>query len=108
MVMYYICMSFAGVVMCGGITFTLLMFFSPKFRGKIMSSQIKAQKYAVEESKDDIESISTNMADATKESIEITTKAVKNGLMGETIFCKHCGVKIDADSTFCKFCGKKQ
>ena len=26
----------------------------------------------------------------------------------ETIFCKHCGAKIDADSKFCKSCGKEQ
>lgn len=63
----------------------------------------------MDESKDDIESISTNMANATKDSIEITTRAIKKGFTEkENIFCKHCGSKIDEDSKFCKNCGKEQ
>ena len=92
---------------------SIAMFVSPKLRGKIMSRQVKAMKYMVDESKDDIESISTNMAEATKKGTKITTKAVieglKEGFAGEeTIYCKHCGEVIDADSKFCKSCGKEQ
>ena len=91
-----------------GVTiFALCVIFNPKLRGKFLSSQIKANRYAIEESKEDIESISTNMSNATKEGVEITARAVKEGLTEESIFCKHCGAKIDADSKFCKHCGKE-
>lgn len=82
---------------------------SPKFRSKIMSRQIKAAKYMMDESKDDIRNISTNMADATKDGIEITTRAIKDGLTkDERVYCKHCGSLIDKDSKFCKNCGGEQ
>ncbi|MCI8588494.1 MAG: hypothetical protein HFG40_02460 [Bacilli bacterium] len=82
---------------------------SPKFRGKMMSRQVKAAKYMMEESKEDIRSISTDMAYATKDGIETTTRAIKKGLTeNEGIYCKHCGSLIDADSLYCKDCGKKQ
>ncbi len=77
---------------------------SPKFRGKMMSRQIKAAKYMMDESKDDIRNISTNMADATKDGVEITTRAIKD----ERVYCKHCGSLIDKDSKFCKNCGGEQ
>ena len=101
------------ILVAAGFVFVIAMMFSPKLRGKFMSKQVKAMKYMVDESKDDIESITTNMADATKTGIKTTTKAVaegiKEGFTGEeTIYCKHCGATIDADSTFCKKCGKEQ
>lgn len=87
----------------------MLMIFSPKARGKMMSKQVKATKYMMDDSKDDIESISTGMADATKEGIKTTVSAIKQGLTeDETIYCKHCGSKIDKDSKYCKVCGKEQ
>lgn len=100
---------FIGIVF----VFLFVMMISPKSRGKFMSKQVKAMKYMVDESKDDIESITTNMANATQAGIKTTTKAVakgiKEGFTGEeTIYCKHCGEVIDADSTFCKKCGKEQ
>lgn len=88
---------------------TFVLMFSPKAKGKFMSNQIKAAKYMVDESKDDIKDISTNMADATKDGIEITTRAIKKGFTdNEYVYCKHCGSKIDIDSKFCKHCGKEQ
>lgn len=87
----------------------LAQMISPKFRGKIMSRQIKATKYMMGESKKDIKDISTTMADATKDGVEITTRAIKNGwLKDETMYCKYCGHQIDSDSIFCKHCGKEQ
>ena len=70
-------------------------------------------KYMVDESKDDIESISTNRAEATKKGVKITTKAVAEGIKEgftdeEIVYCKHCGEAIDAASKFCKSCGKEQ
>ena len=89
--------------------FTIAQIISPKFRGKMMSRQVKSVKYMVDESKDDIESISTDMANATKEGVEITAHAIKKGFTeDEKIYCKHCGSRIDQDSKFCKNCGKEQ
>ena len=90
--------------------FTFVLMFSSKARGKMMSKQIKAAKYMMDESKDDIEEISTGMADATKRGVETTTRAIKKGLTGSEsqAFCKECGYPIDRDSNFCKKCGKMQ
>ena len=89
--------------------FVIISTISPKFRGKMMSKQVKSVKYMMDESKDDIESISTNMANATKSGIETTARAIKKGFTDkENIYCKHCGNKIDEDSKFCKICGKEQ
>ncbi len=82
---------------------------SPKFRGKMMSRQVKATKYMIDGSKEDIQRISTDMAYATKEGIETTTRAIKKGFSEDkSIYCKYCGSKIDEDSKFCKICGKEQ
>ena len=97
-----------GVVAVAIFVFSFLMIFSPKIRGKMMSKHIKATKYMVDESKKDIESISTNLADATEEGVEITARAIKKGFSDDNqAFCKHCGAKIDKDSKFCSKCGKE-
>ena len=41
--------------------FVILSIISPKFRGKIMRRQVKATKYMVDYSKDDLEDIGTNL-----------------------------------------------
>ena len=88
--------------------FTFLVMFNPKIRGKMMSKSVKATKYMMDESKNDISSISTGMAEATSDGVEITTRAIKKGLTEDkSIFCKHCGAKIDKDSKFCNKCGKE-
>ena len=90
----------------------ILMIFSPKFRGKLMSNQIKATKYMMDESKEDIKSVTDDMAYATKDGVKTFASAVssgvKEGLTEEKIFCKYCGSQIDTDSIFCKKCGKEQ
>lgn len=87
----------------------ILQMVSPKFRGKLLSREVKSVKYMMDESKEDIESISNEMADATKGGIETVTRAIKKGITeDDDIFCKHCGSKIDGDSKFCKKCGKEQ
>ena len=115
--------------------FMLIYLISPKFRGKIMSRQVKAVKHMMDYSKDDLTSIgktagdvgvkvangvvtaneetlknlSTTSANINKEGIAITAKAIKDGLTKEdTIYCKHCGQPIEKDSKFCKHCGKEQ
>lgn len=88
--------------------FVLLMIFSPKLRGKMMSKQVKATRYMAEESKEDIEIISETMADATQDAIRTTVSAVREGITGDIMYCKHCGKPIDRDSRFCKECGAQQ
>lgn len=88
---------------------TFVIMINPRVRGKIMSRNIKSIKYMMDESKDDIENISTNLADATKDGVGITTHAIKDGILkNETIYCKHCGKLIDENSKYCKYCGKEQ
>lgn len=90
------------------VVFAILMMFSSRVRGKMMSKQVKATRYMMDETKDDIESISTDMANATKEGIETTTRAIRRGLTEDKeIYCKYCGARIDADSKFCKSCGRQ-
>lgn len=108
---------------------TIVMAVSPKFRGKLMGRQIKAAKYMLNDVQDDLvelgsvaaktkqkmihenedvlKDIATRSANVHKEGIEITAKAIKDGLSDATIYCKHCGTLIDEDSAFCKKCGKK-
>lgn len=86
----------------------ILSLISPKFRGKMMSRQIKAQKYMMDEAKEDLKSISDTMAYATKDGVKTTARAIKEGLTEESMFCKYCGSEIDSDSRFCKKCGKEQ
>ena len=51
----------------------------------------------------------TKEAEIEKEGIKIKTSAFKEGMSGtKTIYCKHCGSRIDSDSKFCKSCGKRQ
>lgn len=102
--MIVIASIFVGTVFVLGI----IMFISPKFRGKMMSRQIKAQRYMVEESKDDLKSISNDMADVTKEGLKTASRAIREGFKENNIVCKHCGYEIDDDSRFCKKCGKEQ
>ena len=102
--MFVIVPVFIGIVF----VFTIAMFISPKLRGKMMSRQIKAQKYMIDESKEDLKSISDTMAYVTKDGVKTTARAIKEGLTEESIFCKYCGSEIDEDSKFCKKCGKEQ
>lgn len=106
---FNIIMYIAPIISIGIFIFVVFIIFSPKAKGKFMSNHIKATKYMMDESEDAIRDISTSMADATKDGIQITARAIKNGFVEEeTIYCKHCGTKIDADSKFCKKCGKEQ
>ena len=101
--MFIIVPIFIGLVF----VFMIAMFVSPKLRGKFMSSQVKAAKYMMDESKEDFKSISDDMAYATKDGVKTTVRAIKEGLK-DSAYCKHCGGEIDSDSKFCKKCGKEQ
>ena len=115
--------------------FTIVMIFSPKLRGKMMSRQVKATKHMVDYSKEDFEDIGTSLgnvmintkknildqnedtlrdiadreASIKKGYIKTMTSAIHEGLTEkDTIYCKYCGSMIDSDSIFCKKCGKQQ
>lgn len=110
--------------------FTFLMVFSPKVKSKMMGKSLKTlktmmedntevfqelnkmninlQKNVLEENEEMLKDINRRSANVSKDGVEITARALKKGLSGETIYCKHCGNSIDADSRFCKTCGKEQ
>ena len=120
----------------GIIALVIAMLVSPKLSGKIMARQLKSYKYMMDEAKDSLVDIGTtgsqvgidvarnvmdsnkevlkdlasDTADISKEAITTTVAAVKEGITGTVAqkYCKHCGKKIDEDSTFCKYCGKEQ
>lgn len=102
-----VCFVIVGLFILAGFIFTFTMMFSSKARAKMMSKQVEASKRVIEANKDNIKSISDNVAEATKGGVKTTARAIKEGLK-DTVFCKHCGAEIEADSTFCKVCGKKQ
>lgn len=99
-------MFFMGIAL---FIYGIVVFFSPKARGKLMSKQVQATKYMMENQKENLKDISDDLADATKDGVKTTARAIKEGLTeDDTIYCKHCGATIDSDSTFCKKCGKEQ
>jgi len=87
---------------------TIAMMISPKLRGKMMSRQIKSAKYMLDQHEDTLKDLTKCQANIQKEGIEITARAIKEGLSGKKSYCKHCGTQIDKDSKFCKECGKEQ
>ena len=121
---------FAILLVTGGFIYTFLMIFNPKFRGKILSKQLKATKHMMNFSKEDLEDISNiaiqtkknileknedNLKDISnmesnikKEYVKNIAKGIKEGLTdSDNIYCKYCGASIDYDSKYCKTCGKK-
>ena len=75
------------------------------FRPEISKLSIKTAKYLQEENKDELKQITSTSAEIVSEALTTTVQTIKEGLK-ETMFCKHCGKEIDADSKFCKHCGK--
>lgn len=66
------------------------------------------RKKIYDENYDNLRDMATKKANIHKEEVEITTKAIKDGLSDNKMYCKHCGDLIDSDSEFCKHCGKRQ
>lgn len=75
----------------------------------LSSTAIKMKKDILEENEDSLKDIANIEANIQKGAIKTKAGAVKEGFRGDdTMFCKHCGAIIDADSKFCKECGKAQ
>ena len=77
------------------------------FSPEISKMKIKTAKYIQEDNKEDFKDIADTTVDITGEAVTRVVRSVKDGL-DDTMFCKHCGEKIDADSKFCKKCGLEQ
>ena len=113
-------------------SFAMMMIFGTKTRSKMLARQMKSLSGAANMSKEDIESMLTNLSSASinsrkkildenedtlkdikdaevrinKDAIKESAKAVKQGFIGDE-YCKYCGKQIDSDSKFCKYCGKE-
>ena len=76
------------------------------FSPEISKARAKTLRYIQEENKEDLTAIANNSAEIMGDAISKTANAITNGIQ-KTMFCKHCGAKIDIDSTFCSRCGKE-
>ena len=93
-------------VAVGGMALTMfgmLIGFAPE----MAKASTKTLKYIQEENKEDLTAIANNNAEIMRDAISTTASAIADGVK-KTMFCKHCGAKIDADSKFCSSCGKEQ
>jgi len=123
-----------GIAVIAIFAFSFMLMFGTKTKAKLLSRQFKTLNDATGMSQNDMESMLTNlqnmsirsrkkvldeneetlkdMADANarinKDAIKTTAGAIKEGFVGNKVYCKHCGSSIDADSKFCKSCGKEQ
>lgn len=130
---FYVIMAFGIVMFILIFLFAMMMIFGTKTKSKLLARQIKSMRGATDLSKEDIENILTNLSGATiksknkivteneddlkniadtearinKDAIKETAKAIKEGLINNTIYCKYCGSSVDSDSIYCKSCGKK-
>lgn len=73
------------------------------------SIAINSKNNIINQNEDILKNISNKEAEINKDAIRTVTAAIKDGWdNNDTMFCKHCGAMIDADSKFCKSCGKEQ
>lgn len=88
--MFGLMFTIVPIIVVAVFVFVFAMMFTPKLRGKMMSRQVKSMKYIMDESKGDIESISTDMAEATKTGKKLLLKQLqkelKNALMRKKQF----------------------
>lgn len=80
--------------------------FALGFRPEITKHSIKTAKYIQQENQEELKEMMTTTAKINSEAVTTTAQAVKEGL-GQIMYCKHCGGKVDVDSQFCKHCGQK-
>ena len=79
------------------------------FLPEISKTSIRTQKYIQNENKEDLKDIANTTAEINANAVTTITHAAAKGFTQEnTVFCKECGAKIDADSKFCRHCGMKQ
>lgn len=89
-----------GIMLSG---FGIMIGFVPE----IAKARTKIIRYIQEENKEDLSAIASNSAELMSDAVVTTASAFASG-MKKTMFCKHCGARIDSDSRFCSSCGKEQ
>ena len=77
------------------------------FRPEIAKARTRTARYIQEQNKADLTAIANNTAEIVSDAVATTAEAVR-GDTRKTMFCKHCGARIDSDSKFCSSCGKEQ
>lgn len=77
------------------------------FKPEISKMSTQTSKYIQEQNKEDLTDMANTSVEIYEEAVTRMAGAVREGLTEETIYCKHCGAKIDADSKFCSQCGKE-
>ena len=105
-IMSKIIMIIVPIIMVISIVFFILLMTNSKFIGKMMAKNIKAAKYMMDETKEDLKAINDIGAYTQTDAIKSKVRAVKQGLQNE-MFCKYCGKEIEEDSRYCKYCGEK-
>lgn len=101
-----IIMIIVPIIMIVSIIFSIILMTNSKIKGKILAKNIKAARYMMDETKEDLKAINDIGAYAQSDAIKRKVKAVKQGLQNET-YCKYCGKNIEEDSIYCKYCGEK-
>lgn len=76
------------------------------FGPEIAKARAKTLRYIQEKNKEDLTAIANNSAEIMSDAVSKTANAIADSAQ-KKIFCKHCGAKIDIDSTFCSRCGKE-
>ena len=93
------------------------------FRPEISKLSVKTARYIQEENREDLTAVATGGAEIVSGAVSTIATAASDAIARataqtqeqphpqppeQTMYCKHCGAKIDADSKFCKVCGKEQ
>ncbi|MDY4559399.1 MAG: zinc ribbon domain-containing protein [Eubacteriales bacterium] len=89
-----ICAFLTLILTVFGFIFPLVMKLAPKIN-----------RAMIEANKDNLQNIIDTVSKATKNS---SVADEEKGTENESVFCRHCGQKIEKDSVFCKHCGEKQ
>ena len=96
----------------GGITLIIFSFVAAfiGFSTSIVKAQIKAQKYVVTQTKEDLKDVAEIHGEIIEPVSEKAARGAKKGFTQEEEkkFCKMCGLEIDKDAKFCEHCGAKQ
>ena len=118
--------SFLILVSIFGIPCTII-----GFRPEISKLTVKTARYIQEENREDLTAVATGTAQIVSGAVSTIATSASDAIarvvsqeqeqrqeqsqeqtqeetQPKTMYCKHCGEKIDADSKFCKACGKEQ
>lgn len=108
---FYIIFGIVSLLSIGIFVFVFLNIFSPKFRSKFVSQNLKAQKQVLDDNKDILQDISTTNADleniSFKKKMETVKEVFKTEEKKEFIYCQSCGKKNNKNAKFCQECGEK-